>query len=33
MRLGVGGRCPCESTIRRVVQRLDGDRFDVAVSA
>jgi predicted transposase YbfD/YdcC len=31
--LGVGGRCPCESTIRRVVQRLDGDRFDVAVSA
>jgi predicted transposase YbfD/YdcC len=31
--LGVGGRCPCESTIRRVVQRLDGDRFDVAISA
>jgi DDE family transposase len=30
--LGVAGRCPCESTIRRVVQRLDGDRFDVAIS-
>jgi predicted transposase YbfD/YdcC len=29
--LGVGRRCPCESTIRRVVQRLDGDRFDVAI--
>ena len=31
--LGVGGRCPCESTIRRVVQRLDGDRFDVVISS
>jgi hypothetical protein len=30
--LGLGRRCPCESTIRRVVQRLDGDRFDAAIS-
>ena len=31
--LGVSDRCPCESTIRRIVQRLDGDRFDVAIGA
>jgi predicted transposase YbfD/YdcC len=31
--LGVSQRCPCESTIRRIVQRLDGDRFDVAIGA
>ncbi len=30
--LGVGHRCPCESTIRRVLQGLDGDRFDVVIS-
>ena len=29
--LGVGHRCPCESTIRRVLQGLDGDRFDVVI--
>ena len=31
--LGLTGRRPCESTIRRIVQRLDGDRFDVLISA
>ena len=31
--LGVADRCPCESTIRRVVQRLDGDRFDVVIGS
>jgi hypothetical protein len=31
--LGLAERCPCESTIRRLVQRLDGDRFDVIVGA
>jgi predicted transposase YbfD/YdcC len=30
--LGITGRGPCESTIRRVVQRLDGDRFDALIS-
>ena len=30
--LGITGRCPCESTIRRIVQRLDGDRFDALIS-
>jgi hypothetical protein len=28
-RLGVAGRVPSESTIRRVLQRLDADAFDV----
>jgi hypothetical protein len=27
-RLGVTGAAPCESTIRRVLQRLDADAFD-----
>jgi predicted transposase YbfD/YdcC len=31
--LGLTEKCPCESTIRRVVQRLDGDRFDTVISA
>jgi predicted transposase YbfD/YdcC len=31
--LGLTEKCPCESTIRRVVQRLDGDRFDAVISA
>ncbi len=31
--LGLAEKCPCESTIRRVVQRLDGDRFDAVISA
>jgi hypothetical protein len=26
--LGVTGKVPCESTIRRVLQRLDADAFD-----
>jgi predicted transposase YbfD/YdcC len=30
--LGLTEKCPCESTIRRVVQRLDGDRFDAVIS-
>lgn len=31
--LGLAQRCPCESTIRRLVQRLDGDRFDAIIGA
>jgi predicted transposase YbfD/YdcC len=31
--LGVVHKCPCESTIRRVVQRLDGDRFDTVIGS
>lgn len=31
--LGLAGRCPCESTIRRILQRVDGDRFDAVISA
>ena len=31
--LGVARRCPCESTIRRVVQRLDGNRFDIVIGS
>jgi DDE_Tnp_1-associated len=31
--LGLTEKCPCESTIRRVAQRLDGDRFDAVISA
>jgi hypothetical protein len=31
--LGLGERCPCGSTIRRLVQRLDGDRFDAVTGA
>jgi hypothetical protein len=30
--LGLGERCPCGSTIRRLVQRLYGDRFDALTS-
>ena len=30
--LGLTEKCPCESTIRWVVQRLDGDRFDTVIS-
>jgi hypothetical protein len=30
--VGITGRGPCESTIRRIVQRLDGDRFDELIS-
>ena len=26
--LGIGGAVPCESTIRRTLQRLDADAFD-----
>jgi hypothetical protein len=29
--LEVGGRRPCESTIRRTLQRLDGDELDIAI--
>ena len=29
--LEVGGRRPCESTIRRTLQRLDGDELDTAI--
>jgi hypothetical protein len=29
--LEVGGCLPCESTIRRTVQRLDGDELDTAI--
>jgi predicted transposase YbfD/YdcC len=29
--LGVGGCPPCESTIRRTLQRLDGDELDTAI--
>jgi predicted transposase YbfD/YdcC len=31
--LQAGGRPPCESTIRRALQRLDGDELDAAVGA
>src|SRR3954452_22579706 len=31
--LQAGGRPPCESTIRRALQRLDGDELDTAVGA
>lgn len=30
--LGIGARRPCESTIRRIVQSVDGDGFDVVIS-
>jgi predicted transposase YbfD/YdcC len=29
--LGIGGRVPSESTIRRVLQRVDGDQLDIAI--
>jgi predicted transposase YbfD/YdcC len=29
--LEVQGQAPCESTIRRTLQRLDGDKFDIAI--
>ena len=32
VRLGIGRRCPCETTIRRVLQRVDAERFDEVVS-
>lgn len=32
-RLGIGRRSPCETTIRRVLQRLDPERFDQVVSS
>jgi len=32
-RLGVGRRAPCESTIRRVLQRVDAEQLDQAVCA
>jgi predicted transposase YbfD/YdcC len=31
--LGLAEKCPCESTIRRVVQRVDGNRFDTVISS
>jgi hypothetical protein len=31
--LGIAQRCPSESTIRRVVQDVDADRFDAALAA
>jgi predicted transposase YbfD/YdcC len=31
--LGLANKCPCESTIRRVVQRVDGDRFDRVIGS
>lgn len=31
--LGIGETAPCESTIRRVLQRLDGDALDAALGA
>jgi predicted transposase YbfD/YdcC len=31
--LGIGPACPSESAIRRLVQRLDADRFDRAIGA
>jgi predicted transposase YbfD/YdcC len=31
--LGIARRCPSESTIRRVVQNVDADRFDVVIGA
>ncbi|MGH3966391.1 MAG: ISAs1 family transposase [Pseudonocardiaceae bacterium] len=31
--LQVEGCAPCESTIRRTLQRLDGDKFDIAIGA
>lgn len=31
--LGVEGGVPCESTIRRVLQRLDGDELDTAIGS
>ena len=30
--LGIGRRSPCETTIRRLLQRLDADRFDEVIS-
>ena len=30
-RLGIAGRVPCEATIRRVLQRLDGEQFDLLI--
>jgi predicted transposase YbfD/YdcC len=33
LRLGLGRRVPCESTIRRVLQRVDAQALDTAVSA
>jgi predicted transposase YbfD/YdcC len=33
LRLGLGRRVPCESTIRRVLQRIDAEQLDTAVSA
>jgi predicted transposase YbfD/YdcC len=32
-RLGIGRRAPCESTIRRVLQRVDAEQLDQAVCA
>jgi predicted transposase YbfD/YdcC len=31
--LGIGGCVPCEATIRRVLQRLDGDELDTVIGA
>lgn len=31
--LGVGAVVPCESTIRRTLQHLDGDELDTAIGA
>jgi hypothetical protein len=33
LRLGLGRAAPCESTIRRVLQRVDPDALDTAISA
>jgi hypothetical protein len=33
LRLGLGRRAPCESTIRRVLQRVNADALDAAVSS